>query len=77
MQMGGPFPGAPVPILHLQGLSRSDRSLALSSVRRNLEMAASRRQMRRLVGPTGGGGRQDASGATELDVNSSDDDFDA
>ena len=72
---GGSFPWAFVSVLYAENASLSwpDKSLVLASAQRNLGTAAVAKYMG-LV-PIGDGVRQDVPAATEVDANSSDDDF--
>ena len=62
MQPGGTFPETSFAALSPQNasISRSDESVELTSAQGDLGMMGAASQVRRVSGPMGGGGRQDA-----------------
>ena len=72
MQMRGTFPETFVSVLcvHKAPPSRSKKSLAPASARRNLRISVAARELRRLFGPRGGTARQDVVAATDVEVTS-------
>ena len=79
LRTGRAFPGTFTSIASMQNAapSRPETSLVLAIVQGNLGIGAVARQMGRSFGQCGGVARQDVLAATDVQVNSNNDDYEA